>query len=152
MESIRNSAKAIIIKEDQVLAIEHLDSDGEWYVLPGGGQRAGETLEAALLRECFEEIGVKIRIGQLRYIREYIGKNHEFWEEDGESHQVEFMFECMIAGGQSPSLGSKPDSGQIGCVWLPLDEIMDYRLYPRAIRENLTNHSDTFVRYLGDIN
>lgn len=88
MESIRNSAKAIIIEEDRVLAIEHLDSDGEWYVLPGGGQGAVETLEAALLRECFEGFGAKIRIGQLRYIREYIGKNHEFWEEDGESHHI----------------------------------------------------------------
>ena len=30
----------------------------------------------------------------LRYIREYIGKNHEFKETDN-FHQVEFVFDCI---------------------------------------------------------
>lgn len=152
MQSIRNSAKAIIIEEGRVLAMEHLDSEGKWYVLPGGGQMAGETLETALLRECAEELGVEIQIGQLRCIREYIGKNHEFRDEDGEIHQVEFMFECEIVGGWPPGPGSKPDTGQIGCVWLPLEEIMEHRLYPLAIREVLADLNNKNVQYLGDIN
>ncbi|YCI79744.1 hypothetical protein M1D47_21395 [Bacillus sp. R1-10] len=39
----------------------------------------------ALLRECMEEVGEEVEIGELLHIREYIGKNHEHF------HSI-FMF------------------------------------------------------------
>ena len=50
----RNSAKAVILKDNKLLAIEKVDRDGQWYLLPGGGQEFGETLIDALKRECLE--------------------------------------------------------------------------------------------------
>ena len=41
---IRNSAKALIIKEDRMLAIKIKDKNDEWYILPGGGQESEELL------------------------------------------------------------------------------------------------------------
>ncbi len=94
MDPVRNSAKAIVIRDDLLLVIVHHDGEGDWYSLPGGGQEPGETLTDALQRECMEELGVRVEIGPLRYIREYIGANHEFSREDADSHQIDFMFEC----------------------------------------------------------
>ena len=102
MNAIRNSAKAIIIKNGCLLTQKNIDSEGDWYLLPGGGQNLGETLEETLRRECIEEIGIDVSVGRLRYIREYIGKNHEFSEHGGDLHQVEFMFECEFNEEQPP--------------------------------------------------
>lgn len=41
---IRNSAKAIIIRNDCLLLVRISDESGEWHVLPGGGQKPGELL------------------------------------------------------------------------------------------------------------
>ena len=35
---IRNAAKALIIKDDKMLAIKICDGKEEWYIMPGGGQ------------------------------------------------------------------------------------------------------------------
>lgn len=82
MGPVRNSAKALIIRENQLLCTKNKDQWGVFYLLPGGGQEPGENLPDTLRRECREEIGAGIVIGELRYIREYIGKNHEFAEWD----------------------------------------------------------------------
>ncbi len=151
---LRNSAKALIIRDGHLLAQCNRDREGPWYLLPGGGQHHGENLHEALKRECREEISCQITIGPLRFIREYIGAHHEFRESDSHSHQVEFMFECALVDGQEPSLGPEPDTDQVGFEWLPLDRLTDYRLYPSGLRTLLREGLggvDGPV-YLGDCN
>jgi ADP-ribose pyrophosphatase YjhB (NUDIX family) len=88
----RNSAKAIIIEGGRLLTICRLDPiHGEWFLLPGGGQHPGENLHDALRREVREETGLEIEIGDLVFVREYIGVHHEFADEDSRFHQVEFI-------------------------------------------------------------
>ena len=53
---IRNAAKALIIKDGKMLAIKIKDGEEEWYIMPGGGQEAEETLPQALQREVLEEV------------------------------------------------------------------------------------------------
>ena len=120
-KAVRNSAKALIMLNNQLLTLKHLDSEGEWHVLPREGQKHGETLKEALRRECKEEIGVDIEVGKLRFIREYRAWKHEFWESEGDVHTVEFMFDCAILPGQDAKKGALPDVGQIDIVWLPID-------------------------------
>jgi len=149
---VRNSAKAIIILDNQLLTLKHIDAEGEWHALPGGGQRHGETLDEALRRECKEEVGVDIIVGKLRFIREYRAWKHEFWETEGEQHQVEFMFDCAILPGQEPNIGLVPDVGQIDIAWLPIHETQKFRLYPKVLSEQLTTADDALLKYLGDVN
>nr|WP_077596778.1 NUDIX domain-containing protein [Oceanobacillus kimchii] len=94
--NIRNSAKAIIINGDKVLLTKNQDRDGYFYLFPGGGQKHGETIHTTLLRECIEEIGMKVEIRELLHIREYIGKNHEHSTFDFNVHQVEYYFICNL--------------------------------------------------------
>ncbi len=149
---IRNSVKAIIIKNGFILTIRCIDKFGVFYLLPGGGQKPGETMIDALKRECLEEIGVEIIVKDLKLIREYIGKNHEFKEEDKNVHQIEFMFLCTIKNNKKPKLGKTPDSFQINIEWLPLKDIEKYRLYPQSARKILKNLKKSKKIYLGDIN
>lgn len=101
--TIRNSAKAIVIRDNCLLAIRNLDAQGDWYILPGGGQEHGETLPQALQRECLEELGTIVQVGTLKLVREYIAQNHEFANQDSQVHQMEFMFACEVPAGYTPS-------------------------------------------------
>ena len=153
MNPIRNSAKAIIVRDGHLLAIRNRDPEGDWYILPGGGQNPGEPLKAALQRECLEEIAADVTVGELKLVREYIGRNHEFAEHDAATHQVELMFECHIADSYSARSGSRPDTYQTGVAWLPLSQLGRFRLYPRVLctilREGVRNCP---CAYLGDVN
>ena len=153
MSKIRNSIKAIIVRDGALLVTKNRDDDGVFYLLPGGGQRHGETMEEALARECREEIGVKVKMFDIVYIREYRGRNHEFAEHDSWVHQIEFMFRCEIADDAEPSNGTEPDSFQEGVLWVPLEELAEYRLYPAVLKEVLNGkEGQEGQRYLGDVN
>lgn len=69
-----NVVGAVIIKEGKVLALRR--SDGNESVIHkfefvGGKVEDGETPEAALIRECREEISLKIQVGELLNSVEY---------------------------------------------------------------------------------
>lgn len=150
---VRISAKAVVVQRGRILLLENVDSQGNWYSLPGGGQEHGEILEEALVRECHEEAGVRVRMGRLLFIRDCIARNHEFAESDGDAHQVELMFECEISVSSEASLGSVPDDMQTGVAWVPLDKLRQLRLYPMAVAQILADgvpRGDAV--YLGDVN
>jgi 8-oxo-dGTP diphosphatase len=152
MKPIRNSAKAIIIENDKILLTKNKDDFGFFYLFPGGGQEHGEELKDAVKRECLEEIGQKVIVGELAYVREYIGKNHEFSAWDSEVHQVEFYFKCSFAS-IAPAIGegTNPDKDQVGVEWIEIQHLDEIRLYPRALGKSIKQNEIEF-RYFGDVN
>lgn len=153
--SIRNSVKAVLIKGEKVLLTKNQDQEGYFYLYPGGGQEHSETLPAALQRECMEETGYEIEVGELLHIREYIGKNHEHSTFDFDVHQVEYYFRCEIKNDHNaPAVPTNPDSHQVGTEWVPVEDLLQYRLYPRNLRKYVMKHSkgEKALVYLGDIN
>ncbi|MFC7784072.1 NUDIX domain-containing protein [Rossellomorea sp. GCM10028870] len=149
---IRNSAKAIIMKDNKILLTKNKDENEFFYLFPGGGQEHGETLHEALKRECIEEIGSEVEIGELVHIREYIGKNHEHASFDYDVHQMEFYFKCTLMNSEEKDpIPTNPDSHQVDVEWIDLNELMQYRLYPKRIIDYLGNDQNSLI-YLGDIN
>ncbi|MCM2998307.1 MULTISPECIES: NUDIX domain-containing protein [Paenibacillus] len=152
MKPIRNSAKAIIIQQGKLLLTKNKDNDGFFYLFPGGGQEHGEVLKETLKRECVEELGVQVEVQDLVYVREYIGKNHEFAAWDHDVHQVEFYFVCSLAQEAPAQMdGTQPDPDQIGVEWVDIRQLDHIRLYPKALGHQLVNN-ELNVRYLGDVN
>jgi len=150
---VRVSAKAVVVVEGRVLLLRHRDSDGDWYALPGGGQRHGETLHEAVERECREETGITVRPGRLLFVRDYIAANHEFSGKDRGAHQIELMFECEPAGAEHATLGRAPDEMQTGVDWVELSELGDLRMYPKTVARVLAGGvPDGGPVYLGDVN
>ena len=149
MKPIRVAAKAVIVQDGKLLVTKHVDREGPWYLLPGGGQEAGEPVHETLRRECREEIGVEVR--ELLYVRDYIG-HHEFAEHDGDEHTVELMFACAMHAGQVPRNGPNPDNSQVGVAWLALGDLDTYRLYPKALKHVLAAREQRGGVYLGDVN
>ncbi|HEX3023208.1 MAG TPA: NUDIX domain-containing protein [Lachnospiraceae bacterium] len=68
--TVRNSAKALIIKEGKMLAIKINDNDDIFYIMPGGGQEAGEGLTDTVRREVAEELGIDVIPQSLQFVIE----------------------------------------------------------------------------------
>jgi 8-oxo-dGTP pyrophosphatase MutT (NUDIX family) len=56
--------RVLCVSQGQILLVLHHDpaTGACFWVLPGGGREAGETLAAAAVREVYEETGVAVRL------------------------------------------------------------------------------------------
>ena len=140
---IRNSAKALIIKDGKMLATKINDNGDVFYIMPGGGQDVGELLPDAVKRECAEEMGIVVEPISLVFVIEGL---------HGESfHRVDLVFLCEYKGA-IPHAMISGDNNQIGYEWLSIQELMSIPLYPSKLRSQimrLYNHEKTDV-YLGN--
>jgi 8-oxo-dGTP pyrophosphatase MutT (NUDIX family) len=149
---VRTAAKAIIVEDGRILAVMIRVEDDTYYILPGGGQRPGETLVEALQREVMEELGAGIEVGSLAYVREYISAHHEFAELEGDEHSIEFCFNCCLRSGPSREAQTEPDTGQVAFEWLELARLESYPLWPRTLIPILEGKRPGAPVYLGDVN
>jgi len=150
---IRTAARAVVICDGKLLATKMRDQRGIYYILPGGGQQPGETLRDTVRRECREEVGVEVEVGPLLYVREYIGKNHDFSPRHKQFHQLEHVFLCTTADPHACSPGSEIDNHQIGVAWLALEALADIRFYPESIKRFFRDGQIAVQpTYLGDCN
>ena len=128
------------------------DRAGEYYLLPGGGQKNGESLTEALKRECLEETGAEVVPGELRYVRDYISDNHEFAAVDPGFHQVELMFSCRFRRLRKDTR-RELDNRQIGSDWMPLAGLGKIRIYPSVLKKLIASSGKlNGPIYLGDVN
>jgi 8-oxo-dGTP diphosphatase len=152
-QQVRVAAKAIIIRDGLVLAIRKQQDETTFYALPGGKQSVGSSLAETLERECFEELGIAIMVGPLRFVRDYRADRHEFAGLQRLNHRVELFFECSIAEDAEPTEPPKPDKRQVGVEWLPLATLCELPLYPHAVRDRLPTLTEQQEPvYLGDVN
>lgn len=123
--------------------------------MPSGGQKPGENLHQTLERECMEEVGAKITIGELLFVREYIGKNHELSAKHSHYHQIEFIFSRSVDLNRNQfENGEMPDRGQVGIAWLLTQTLLEYNFFSKAMRAYIIsylNNGEAPV-YIGDIN
>lgn len=130
--AIRTAARAVIIDDNRLLVLRRTGVQGEFYVLPGGGQNHGESIFDTLKREVLEEVSLNVEIKELLFLNEFIGSRDSFFpEEDGDVHQIDFTFLCKIKSDNEAKMGDTPDVHQIGVQWIPLSEIVDYHLHPK---------------------
>ncbi|WP_442600689.1 NUDIX domain-containing protein [Paenibacillus sp. KN14-4R] len=151
MKPIRNSAKAIIIENNQILLTKNEDQAGYFYLFPGGGQEKGEELKNTVIRECVEEIGYRVLPEDILFIREYIGKNHQYAEWDYDVHQVEFYFKCEIDHEAGIFKATNLDEVQVGMEWIDIDKLDEIRIYPKGLVNQIMNKISKPC-YIGDSN
>jgi 8-oxo-dGTP pyrophosphatase MutT (NUDIX family) len=62
MNEAPSRVRVIVIRGDRILMVQHQDTNGRFWILPGGGVKPGESLEEAAVREVLEEAGARCRI------------------------------------------------------------------------------------------
>lgn len=127
--NVRISAKALVIKDGRMLAVRMQDDDGVFYIMPGGGQNAGELLPDTVKREVSEETGIAVEAKEAVFVIEGA---------EGEAdHRVDIVFECEYLG--ETSAVSQPDHNQTGADWLDISTLNKTPLYPSKLRRPIMN-------------
>ncbi len=140
---IRNSAKALIIKNGKMAAIKISDGSEEWYIMPGGGQESEETLPEAVCREVAEELGISVKCEELLFVIEGV-HGEDF-------HRVDLIFACEYIG-ELPNAELHNDTNQVGIEWLDISVLNTLPLYPSKLRRQIMNYYEgkPYKSYLGN--
>lgn len=125
---IRNSAKALIIKDGKMLASKMNDNGDVFYIMPGGGQDSEELLPDTVKRECAEELGIEVEPKSLEFVVE--GLHGEPF------HRVDLVFLCEYVG-EIKNAKVIGDRNQVGFEWLPIENLMNEPLYPSKLRSQI---------------
>jgi 8-oxo-dGTP pyrophosphatase MutT (NUDIX family) len=119
---------AIILSDDGCVAlIERVRGSRTYYVFPGGGVDTGEEPVEAMVREVFEELG--LRVEPERLVAEV---------QAGDELQLYYL--ARIVGGEfgtgtGPEMGkgSTSPEGTYKPVWLPLRQLKQVDGWPRQL-------------------
>lgn len=146
---IRNAARALIIRQERVLLLRKQGGGrGERFALPGGAQDPGETLEQALNRECIEEIGTGVEVGELVHVADFFKLRDT--QPATRRHLVEFLFRCDVPADYAPRSGHHPDKHQVEVLWAELDSVGEMPLFPQYLSTCIPHHADAHRNlYLG---
>ena len=142
--TVRVSAKALVIRNGKILAIRLRDQDGDFYIMPGGGQTAGELLPDAVEREVAEETGLALKAQDVAFVIE--GAEGEI------HHRVDIVFRCELVG--EIDVNRHPDHNQIGYEWLDIATLNRMPLYPSRLRRPIMDlyEGKKIAVYLGNEN
>ncbi len=128
--SPRLAARAVILHEGRLLLVNaYPEGQSDLMCAPGGGVKAGSSLPDNLMREVFEETGLRIKVGDPCLV-------NEFHDPDRGFHQVDVYFRCTIDGPARID----PDWEDVENVvsdrrWVTVDEISQLRVKPDTLTD-----------------
>ncbi len=134
---------AIIVREGQLLLVEHRKRGQRYWVLPGGRLEGRETLDAALRRELEEELRLEARVGPLVIVCESLAPDR---------HVVNLIFQSEIGESAEPQLDPR-DPVLAGWQWVSVDQLprLDFRPpIAEAVQAAIAERFAGPVRVLGD--
>jgi len=123
----RLAAYAVIVRDEQIL-LTWYNGKGRGkagWTLPGGGVEFDESMEAAVVREVFEETGYHVTVGQPVATDHFAAATDGPLERPFKSQRV--LFEATITGGEFGT--TEVDGSTDFARWIPLAEAdgMGYR-------------------------
>lgn len=133
MKQVNVAYGCIINSNNQVLLV--YNQDAKHWSMPGGKVEKDEYLDAACIREVYEETGVKVKVNQLIALNECKLLN------TGE-HALFFTFHCDIIGGKEVIMNPNEISK---IKWVSFEEANQLMPYHQKTLEELLKNSVDYV-------
>ena len=138
---------AIIVKDGKILMVGNERADYLYSV--GGRIKFGETAEEAVVREVFEETGVRMEIDRLGFVHE----NYFYGDSPSNLgkliYEISFFFYMNVPCDFAPiSASFTEDNSKEHLKWVSLDE--DIKMYPEFFRTELKNLTDSVKHFVSD--
>ncbi|MBQ4327496.1 MAG: NUDIX domain-containing protein [Clostridia bacterium] len=138
---------AIIMKDGKILMVGNDRNDYLYSV--GGRIKFGETAEEAIVREVFEETGVKMEVDRLGFVHE------NYFYGDAPSnfgkliYEISFFFYMKVPDDLSPvSESFTEDNSREFLRWISLDD--ETKIYPEFFRSELRHPEKTVKHFVND--
>jgi 8-oxo-dGTP diphosphatase len=147
----RIRSAAVVTDDDKILLVKHKHpkSGIEFWVPPGGGLENGESIYDCAIRETYEETGLKVILGEIRYLREFIDPEY------GE-HHFEIFIQAKSFAGDLTISNVNPDDRDGPYVkevkFLSQADISRLTVYPEILKNEFWEElrSGKFqARYIG---
>ncbi|WP_328914150.1 MULTISPECIES: NUDIX hydrolase [unclassified Streptomyces] len=147
---IKRNARAILLDRDELVLIKRVKAgrDPYWVTVGGGVEEEDDSIEAALHREVFEELGGTLDRAELV---------HLITDELDGGIGVQHIFAARLAGMDvSVRTGtefSKPERGGYEIVRVPFtaDSIRDLNLMPPELADFVAGNVDAIVSVLDTV-
>lgn len=138
-------AGAIILKNGKFLMAGNEREDYLYSV--GGRLKLGETAAQAVVREVFEETGVRMEVDRLGFLHE----NCFYGDAPSNSgkliYEISFFFYMKVPEDFEPVCGSATEDGDREYLrWVAPDE--DVKLYPAFFKTELRRPADTVKHFV----
>ena len=138
---------AIIMKDGKILMVGNERANYLYSV--GGRIKFGETAEEAIVREVFEETGVKMEIDRLGFVHENYFYGDAPTNRGKLIYEVSFYFYMKVPADFTPvSESFTEDNSKEHLKWVLLDD--DIKMYPEFFRTELKNAADTVKHFVQD--
>ena len=135
---------AIIMKNGRFLMVGNERADYLYSV--GGRIKFGETAEEAVLREVFEETGIRLEIDRLGFIHENYFRGDAPKIDGKLIYEVSFFFYMKVPEDFEPvSSDFTDDNSREHLIWVSPDTPMT--IYPELFRSELS-HPEKYVKHI----
>jgi ADP-ribose pyrophosphatase YjhB (NUDIX family) len=104
--------------------------------LPGGRVARGELLRDTVVREVFEETGLRANVSELAYVSESY---------DGERHVLNTTFAIDVTGS---IVTPQRDDHVVAAEWVPIERLAE-RIAVAVVRDPLVHYLRDRTRYYG---
>lgn len=132
----RYRAAAIIVEDGCVLFAGNANEDYLYSI--GGGVHMGETAQAAVVREVFEETGVTYEVDRLAVIHENLFNQSSGTLKDMDCHEICFYFLMKPRGTQMLHSNSTTHGVKEEMRWIPIEELGKYKAFPSFMQDYLS--------------
>lgn len=138
---------AIIMKDSKILMVGNERSNYLYSV--GGRIKFGETAEEAIVREVFEETGVKMEIDRLGFVHENYFYGDAPTNLGKLIYEISFFFYMKVPEDFVPISDSfTEDNSRESLKWISPNE--DIKIYPEFFKTELMNPTDTVRHFAKD--
>ena len=131
----RYRAAAIIVEND--CALFACNANDDYFYSIGGGVHHGETAEDAVVREVFEETGVRYEIDRLAVIHENFFDESSGSLEGMNCHELSFYFLMKPRGTQELHSNSMTQGVKEEMRWIPIEDLEQYKAFPSFLKKYL---------------